>query len=490
MATITGDEDANLLDDFSGLNRADTILGLGGDDTIYGFGGDDSIDGGAGADSIVALGNNDTIEGGSGDDTIDGGGGVDLLSGGDGDDAIWLGTLSSISLGEAYGGAGDDTLSVTDVYQATLDGGEGVDMAALWWTSPYETGDAVIDFSGTVKLASSSEGGSLTLVDVERLYAYLGEGTHQVTGSGLDDVVTLTSRVLASVVDAGAGDDVVSAQAGAGHDLQGGAGQDRLNLTAQDPGLLTFTVTGSTASDGLGTVISGFESYQIVAYGPALASFGAGDDAFYGGSGFDTVQGGEGADYLESRAGSDSLSGDGGADYVLAGGWNDSLWGGDGADTLNGGANDDVLDGGEGADRLVGAKGADTVTGGDGNDTLVAGYEGNDVISGGTGADRFVFNQSQTSNHLILDFTSGEDQLRITTQLLQFAPGTGVLDASLLSYGAATGDQAQFVLTYDAGTDSSQLVWDPNGDDPAGGVYAMMRFDGEVALLASDIILI
>ena len=185
-----------------------------------------------------------------------------------------------------------------------------------------------------------------------------------------------------------------------------------------------------------------------------------------------------------------SLAGGAGAELVKAGGGNDSLWGEADGDTLNGNAGDDAIFGGTGADRLIGARGIDTVWGEDGDDTLVMGYDGDDVVYGGAGADRFVFNQNQTGNHLIMDFEHGLDRLKISQMLLQTPPPTGALDPALVSYGAAVGAEAQFVLTYDAATDTSQLLWDPNGDDPSGGAYALARFDGAVTLTASDITII
>ena len=46
------------------------------------------------------------------------------------------------------------------------------------------------------------------------------------------------------------------------------------------------------------------------------------------------------------------------------------------------------------------------------------------------------------------------------------------------------------MLTYDAGTDQSTLLWDPNGDDPAGGTYGLALFTGLITLLASDIFIL
>lgn len=73
--------------------------------------------------------------------------------------------------------------------------------------------------------------------------------------------------------------------------------------------------------------------------------------------------------------------------------------------------------------------------------------------------------------------------------LLQFPPPVGALDPSLISYGAASGAQAQFVVVYDSVSDVTRLNWDPNGNDSAGGVYGLATFDGDVDILFTDILI-
>jgi len=73
---------------------------------------------------------------------------------------------------------------------------------------------------------------------------------------------------------------------------------------------------------------------------------------------------------------------------------------------------------------------------------------------------------------------------------LQNAPADGPLDPALLSQDTATGTPAQFVLRYDALTDVTALLWDPNGADPAGGTYSLATFSGQAAIAATDIFII
>ena len=91
--------------DGAGNDASNVILGNSGDNHLDGHGGDDRIEG---------RGGNDTIDGGEGRDRIFGGAGHDTIDGGEGRDRI-------------FGGAGDDIVTVTDIDDLVLDGGDGFD---------------------------------------------------------------------------------------------------------------------------------------------------------------------------------------------------------------------------------------------------------------------------------------------------------------------------------------------------------------------------
>ncbi|HKB05006.1 MAG TPA: calcium-binding protein [Gemmataceae bacterium] len=125
---------------------------------------------------------------------------------------------------------------------------------------------------------------------------------------------------------------------------------------------------------------------------PAELNGGADHDNLSGGSGSDTINGGDGDDLLRGGKGNDIISGGDGVDAIEGNDGNDNLSGGAGQDALIGGAGNDVLDGGDDADTLFGddsnpkSKGNDTVTGGAGDDTELGGA-GNDNLNGGIGND-------------------------------------------------------------------------------------------------------
>ena len=199
-----------------------------------------------------------------------------------------------------------------------------------------------------------------------------GAGNDTVTGmSGLDTLFggdgndRMSSK--GGVVDAGAGDDQITALAGS---IDGGVGSDRfvqyvqaftgaLSLNLQDGG------GGRDIGAATGLTLKGIEQVSIFA------------------STFDDVAtGGNLRDMLWGLEGNDSLKGMGGNDY---------LSGGSGDDTLSGGAGADALIGGAGADRLL----------------------------GGAGADRFVFqdlfDSANATPDLIVDFVQGQDKIDFST---------------------------------------------------------------------------
>ena len=102
--------------------------------------------------------------------------------------------------------------------------------------------------------------------------------------------------------------------------------------------------------------------------------------AVTGAGGNDTIVGGGGDDELSGANGRDRVNGGGGDDYLLGGASADFLVGGAGDDTCSGAGGNDRLFGEAGADYLLGGAGNDSITAfflNDGLDT-VSGNAGND----------------------------------------------------------------------------------------------------------------
>lgn len=449
MAVKTGTPDPELLE---GTADADSLSALGGDDSVYGFQGDDTLLGGGGNDMILTGSGDDLCYGGSGNDTIIGGwGSIDTLYGGAGDDVIWLMEVVTAGTSVAYGGAGDDYFSCTAVGDGTVHGGAGIDQLGLFWLTDLTPAD--ISISGPSRHARTLGGLEVTFTSIERLVVLVGDRDDTIRGGQYADMVTVGGG--ANEVHMGGGDDTLRYTPDEANTLYGGAGLDLLQVQQANSSIY-FIADGLTGEidDGQLSVIAGFERYEVIGSNfNDVAATWTGDDILYG------------------WAGNDTLDGRGGNDHLIGGPGHDLLFGGDGDDTL------------------AGHGGADSLFGGAGRDRLGASSDGA-TLTGGEGGDRFVFRTAELGPTLITDFESQSDRLVIAAFYATGYEIPGRLASDRLSLDVATGPQGQFVLRYDAGTDVSTLVWDRNGDIPAGGVDMIATFSGDVTLLAMDIVLI
>lgn len=342
------------------------LISLQTDDTvqkIYGLGGDDDI---FGSDT-----SHDTIRGGTGADTLFGGALSDRLAGDEGDD-ILHGEEGEDSL---YGGADQDY----------VDGGDGQDLI-----HGGDGNDTIFGGAG----ADTIYGGAGNDVISDEFHPADGANTSILAGEGDD-------RIMLSV------------ETGTGGTISGGAGHDKLEMTAvMDHDLSGFSVSGveqlltrgrvfATASifNGFSDIRNVGDEGEATPSGPvALVLSEAGSVNFaprvvasnfldvQGSSGNDRITGHDGIGILDGRAGNDTLIGGGGNDTIDGGEDNDSLSGGEGNDSLIGGGGDDTLNGGLGANTLVGGAGNDTYilnseqdvvaeTGGDAADEIRAAFD-------------------------------------------------------------------------------------------------------------------
>lgn len=468
MVSSFPSDDADLL---YGGSQNDTIDGLGGEDRMFGLAGDDSLSGGAENDWIDLGTGADAAWGDAGNDTILGGAlGIDTIFGGAGDDRILSTDFSSSGTFEAYGGKGNDIFILTNIGDATVRGGEGRDVLGLYWldgpSGPFGAVD--VQITGPGAHATSESGVVIDFAGIERLALFSGAGDDRVTGGDWQDVISVGRGQ--NLVQAGAGADMVDYALGEANTLDGGAGFDRLTAYAGDSAVY-FVVNGpdGAVDDGQLSQITGFERFAV--YGGAAADtigLWTGNDSAAGAEGDDTIWGRDGRDTLYGDDGNDVLAGDGGGD------------------SLRGGLGDDSLAGGAGNDTLGGSRGADTLDGGAGNDRLIL-WQGADTVTGGTGADVFLF-QPGAGLHLLTDFTTAEDRIEITAAMLPAGPAPG--DPVILSESSAQGSTGQFIRLYDAGSDETLLLWDPDGSDPAGSALTLARLQGDVALAAADLWLV
>jgi len=158
--------------------------------------------------------------------------------------------------------------------------------------------------------------------------------------------------------------------------------EDSTSGVIKSIGIFNLASFSAVNVQGLG----GDDYIQLSVEQPGMLDGGAGNDTLYGGWGSDSLMGGDGDDRLWAEGGHDTLSGGNGHDLLRGGVGTDSLEGGAGRDTLYGGTGSDTLTGGNDNDALYGEGDNDLINGDAGNDSLW-GDVGTDTLIGGTGYD-------------------------------------------------------------------------------------------------------
>lgn len=238
----------------------------------------------------------------------------------------------------------------------------------------------------------------------DRLYG--GGGDDTVQGGAGDDILAgdagndiLNGAFGRDVLLGGDGADVLRGGAGEANQLQGGIGDDRYVLDAND-------TLVELAGAGIDTVeTSTLARFILPAQVEVLIHTGGGAFVGQGNGVANTLRGGTGRDTLVGLGGNDALEGGAGAANQLQGGLGDDRYVVSAADTIVelAGEGVDLVQTtlaahtlaanvenlafiGAGAFRGVGNASANVLTGGAGADVL-AGRGGNDTLNGGAGSD-------------------------------------------------------------------------------------------------------
>lgn len=295
-----------------GNDSANAIFGAAGDDVLSGRAGDDALDGGDGTDTadyslamagvVVDVASGATDDGDAGVDTL-----VDIenLTG-----SAFADTLYGDAGVNVLNGGSDNDVLVGRGGNDTLHGGAGYDLV------DYSDATSGVIAKLNIGQASDGEGGTDTLVSIEDLNGSLHNdvligSTEENFLYGLDG-----SDVLIGL----AGDDYLEGGAGAPNQLQGGEGDDRYYVEANDT-LVEFE------NEGFDSVATTLNRYTLRAHFEELAFDGVGDfvgtgngldNYIYGGDGNDTLTGGGGDDILVGT--SSCGCGGGGTDTVVLSG--------------------------------------------------------------------------------------------------------------------------------------------------------------------------
>ncbi|HEX2885124.1 calcium-binding protein [Vineibacter terrae] len=417
---LRGNEAINLVgdyEDFVGNNSTGRIVGGismgGGRDTLNNSG------------SIVATGGS-AIDMGAGNDQVN----------------LYVGSTVT---GTILLGAGDDVLNSTSAAAYVVDGGDGNDSIAMYYTI-FGGDDVLLGGAGNDHISGGLgedriDGG----LDNDTLYGE--DGDDLIEGGAGDDYI-----------DGGADDDVIFGDAG-NDTIIGGLGSDTIKGNAGDDiFVVTSTADGRDSYDGG----DGIDTLDYSAVGTAVtltlrdnaASTFATDTI----EDVENVIGGSANDRLTGNSLANALTGNAGDDVLKGAAGDDILDGGMGNDELDGGADDDQLFGGAGDDVLKGGAGDDVLRGGAGTDTL----------TGGAGFDQFVFDSLSDGIDTITDFKlSGASEDRIVLSASMFRNFTGddafdLIGGGYLRASAAAGGTA-IQVDLDGGGDSFQTLALVNG---------------------------
>ena len=300
---------------FTGVGNGEdnSITGGAGADILSGGGGDDRLDGGGGVDTAdyrqASIGVYASLEDGAADD--DGDGGTDTF---DSIENLYGSDFDDVLLGDGRdnvleGGAGDDILRGYEG-DDTLRGGDGYDLIDY---SGAPSGAAVNLNSGR---ATDGEGGVDTLVAIE-----------DVDGSAHDDILIGNAEENYLYGNDGSdyllgldGDDLLEGGSGAPNQLQGGLGDDRYYVEAND----TLIELEDEGFDSVMTTLNrftlraNFEELIFDGDGDFVGTGNALDNVIYGGDGDDILTGGGGDDVLVGSSGC-GCGGPGFDTVVLAG---------------------------------------------------------------------------------------------------------------------------------------------------------------------------
>jgi Ca2+-binding RTX toxin-like protein len=304
-------------DEANGALPAALLFGGDGNDTLTGGSGADQLSGDSGDDILLGKGGEDVLHGGDGNDVLTGGTGNDQVFGDAGNDRMIWNPGDGSDLFE--GGAGNDTAEVnggngSETFTITANGGrvrfDRVDPA------PF-----TLDIGTTESLVLNANGGAdnvtvgdLTGTEVTQVAIDLGRGDGQpdtvtINGTAGDDQIRVVSSG-ASVVVNGLPAQVTISDAAPGNDtfaMNGGAGNDNIDASALQAGLINLTIDGGAGNDTIigsqsNDTISSDDGNDTVigGRGDDFASLGAGDDTF-------VWNPGDGSDTVEGQAGFDTL---------------------------------------------------------------------------------------------------------------------------------------------------------------------------------------
>jgi Ca2+-binding RTX toxin-like protein len=370
-------------------------------------------------------------------------------------------------------GATNLTRSVDTTIAAPTDGGQALQAAWLQSSggvSALQVGEPAqglaqpfwVVNAGNLNLAEMNAQAAAAVREMEtaRTNAVKVSGT-----AGADSLKVSSSHD--TLVEGGAGNDVIYG-GGIGHNtLSGGAGDDTYFVKT------VFETVVEADGGGVDTVITSVD----FSLGANVERLRLADGAHYG-------AGNDLANRISGTGEANELRGLGGDDLIQASGGNDFVSGGDGSDTLIAGTDNDTALGDAGNDKIVGEEGADSLSGGQGADTLEGGA-GADTLSGGVGADTFMFRAADLgATDRILDFSRIDgDKINLSAIDANLAAAG---DQRFAFIGSNTFSKVAGELRAVVSNGNTTLMGDTNGDGAADFQVVVV---GGGTMQASDFVL-
>src|SRR5215831_6649840 len=372
-------------------------------------------------------------------------------------------TIANTSLIQAFGQAGNDTITVDEANgampRANLFGGAGNDVL-----TGGSGADLLFGQSGNDVL--NGRGGNDLL--------FGGDGNDVLTGGTGDDQVF-----------GEAGNDRLVWNPGDGSDLfEGGAGTDTAEVNGGN-GAEVFTITANGDRVRFDRVSPAPFFLDIGTTENLVVNANGGDDVITAGNGLSTL-------------------------IQL------TLDGGTGNDTITGGDGNDQLRGGDGNDLVVGGRGNDTAQLGAGDDTFVWNPgDGSDVVEGQDGIDTLQFNGANISEKI--DISANGTRARFTRDVANITmdlngverinftalggvdnitvndlSGTDVTQIGIdlaATPGSGVGDGAADTVTVNGTATNDQITIASSGASVVvGGLHAQVTIDGAEA--ANDTLIV
>ena len=277
---LTGDDGNNVI--YAGIG-ADAVYGLAGDDVIYGAYGVNSwsSDDNDGTDTLFGGAGDDTLYGNAGDDELDGGLGRDVLWG---DDDITDMYMPDMGMERPTGGADifvlrlGDGGSSADAADIIMDFEDGTDQIGLADGLTYnnlliEQGTG--DFSADVLISSTGEYlavvKDMDISDLDYFDIIVIDGVSIIDdGDAQDNILlggsandTLTTGAGIDIVVGYQGDDVITVNGLGDKTIDGGSGDDTLQI---DVAGITDVTDLTTSADGDYTVLSNADGSLVVRF--------------------------------------------------------------------------------------------------------------------------------------------------------------------------------------------------------------------------------